>query len=154
MSAPQQPIRLPARNVNDLARERAEARRTSADPRAAVTQQAAEQEPDAERTFPERSAVQVARPAPTFTIHALLDDFPIEIAFSGSADQLKATVARLRELGAVPPTPAARQAVAEEKAREAPVCPYHGPMKESAKAPGTWYCTKRMGDGSYCKERA
>src|SRR5262245_22845242 len=35
----------------------------------------------------------------------------------------------------------------------APVCPYHGPMKASDKAPGTWYCPKKMGDGTYCKER-
>jgi hypothetical protein len=93
------------------------------------------------------------KPAPTFTIHAILDDFPLDISFSGTADHLKATVARLREIGAVPPTPAARQAIAEEKAREAPVCQYHGPMKESTKAPGAYFCTKKMGDGSYCKER-
>ena len=95
----------------------------------------------------------VQRPAPKFTIHALIDDFPFEVEFSGSADQLRATVARLREIGAVPPTMAARRAVEEEKARESPVCPYHGPMKESTKAPGTYFCTKKMGDGSYCKER-
>jgi len=94
------------------------------------------------------------KPTVTFTLHALIDDFPFDVQFSGSADQLKATIARLRELGAIPPTPAARLAVEAEKAREAPVCQYHGPMKESTKAPGTWYCTKRMGDGSYCKERA
>lgn len=35
-----------------------------------------------------------------------------------------------------------------------PMCPYHGAMKESAKAPGTYYCPKKMGDGqSYCRER-
>jgi hypothetical protein len=94
------------------------------------------------------------KPAVSFTIHALLDDFPIDVAFSGSADQLKATVVRLRELGAVPPTPAARQAVEAERQREAPVCQYHGTMKESAKAPGTWYCPAKMGDNSYCKSRA
>jgi hypothetical protein len=44
--------------------------------------------------------------------------------------------------------------VAAEQAREAPICQYHGPMKESAKAPGTWYCTKKMGNGEYCKEKA
>ena len=37
---------------------------------------------------------------------------------------------------------------------EAPVCPYHGAMKASTKAPGTWYCAAKMGDGSYCKERS
>src|SRR5262249_15122487 len=36
---------------------------------------------------------------------------------------------------------------------ETPVCVYHGPMKASTKAPGTFYCPSKMGDGSYCKER-
>jgi hypothetical protein len=26
-------------------------------------------------------------------------------------------------------------------------------MKASSKAPGTWYCTKKLYDGSYCKSR-
>jgi hypothetical protein len=34
-----------------------------------------------------------------------------------------------------------------------PSCKYHGPMKESSKAPGTFYCPAKMGDGTYCKER-
>jgi hypothetical protein len=34
-----------------------------------------------------------------------------------------------------------------------PQCPqHHRPMKASAKAEGTWYCTRRDEDG-YCKER-
>ena len=36
---------------------------------------------------------------------------------------------------------------------EPPSCRYHGPMKASTKAPGTWFCASKMGDGSYCKER-
>ncbi len=34
-----------------------------------------------------------------------------------------------------------------------PTCKWHGGMKESIKAPGTWYCPSKMGDGSYCQER-
>lgn len=36
-----------------------------------------------------------------------------------------------------------------------PVCPYHGPMKESTikGKEGTYYCSKKMADGSYCKEK-
>lgn len=49
-------------------------------------------------------------------------------------------------------TVSAGEAAAETRA--VPVCQYHGPMKESTKAPGTFFCTKKMGDGSYCKERA
>ena len=34
------------------------------------------------------------------------------------------------------------------------VCQWHGAMKQSTKAPGTWYCPAKMGDGSFCKERS
>jgi hypothetical protein len=34
-----------------------------------------------------------------------------------------------------------------------PVCQWHGTMKESTKAKGTWYCPAKRGDGSYCQER-
>jgi hypothetical protein len=34
-----------------------------------------------------------------------------------------------------------------------PVCPWHGAMKASTKAKGTWYCPAKMADGSYCKAR-
>jgi hypothetical protein len=36
---------------------------------------------------------------------------------------------------------------------QTPVCPWHGAMKESTKAKGTWYCPAKMADGSYCKAR-
>ena len=35
----------------------------------------------------------------------------------------------------------------------APMCPWHGAMKESTKAKGTRYCPAKMADGSYCKSR-
>lgn len=99
-------------------------------------------------------AVEPVRSVVTFTLHALIEDFPFDVQFTGSADLLKATVARLKELGAVPPTVAARQAVEAERQREAPICEFHGPLKESTKKPGTWYCPAKMGDGSYCKSKA
>jgi len=34
---------------------------------------------------------------------------------------------------------------------QTPVCSWHGAMKESTKAKGTWYCPAKMADGSYCK---
>jgi hypothetical protein len=55
--------------------------------------------------------------------------------------------------------PAPRQAgtptpqSAAQTPTSAPICPVHGPMKESSKAPGTWFCSKKLFDGSYCKER-
>jgi hypothetical protein len=36
---------------------------------------------------------------------------------------------------------------------QTPVCLWHGAMKESTKAKGTWYCPAKMADGSYCKSR-
>lgn len=97
---------------------------------------------------------QTTRPPVLFTISAVLGGFPVAIQISGSADTLLATIDRLKAIGAQPPTLASPQAVAAEAEREAPVCKYHGPMKPSAKAPGTFYCSHRMGDGSYCKEKA
>lgn len=32
-------------------------------------------------------------------------------------------------------------------------CEWHGPMRESTKAPGTWFCPKRKADGTYCPSR-
>ena len=32
-------------------------------------------------------------------------------------------------------------------------CEWHGPMRASTKAPGTWYCPKRMASGEFCKEK-
>lgn len=104
------------------------------------------------------------KPAVSFTIHALLDEFPIDVQFSGSAEQLAATVRRLRALGAVPPSLAARQAIAAERAREAPSCQdeacdrYGKAMRESAKSPGSYYCPgktgTRAGQPVYCKSKA
>lgn len=114
-------------------------------------------EPPADRVFkmPEATLPEKpVKPMPMFTLHALIDDFPFDVQFSGSVDQLAATVKRLRELGAVPPTIAARAAVQEERERAAPVCEFHGPMKESSKRPGTYYCPAKMGNGDYCRSKA
>lgn len=37
---------------------------------------------------------------------------------------------------------------------QAPVCEWHGAMKPSPRAPGTWYCPNKLGDGSWCKNKA
>jgi hypothetical protein len=127
-----------------LARKRAEASRAAA---------ALNGTPDEKLFADSEPTREKAKPAATFTIHALLDDFPFDVSFSGSAEQLAATVQRLRDLGAVPPTQAARAAVEAEKERSAPVCEFHGPMKESSKRPGTFYCPAKMGNGEYCKSK-
>jgi hypothetical protein len=35
-----------------------------------------------------------------------------------------------------------------------PRCPSHGAMRESTKAPGTWFCTQKLPDGAYCTHKA
>jgi len=55
---------------------------------------------------------------------------------------------------AAPTQPAAPTSAPQTPAAsETPVCQWHGAMKASTKAKGTFYCSSRMGDGSYCKER-
>ena len=135
--------RLEENASSKLARKRAEASRAAQ----------ALNSPQDVPLFEDEKVIERPKPSATFTIHALMDDFPFDVSFSGSAEQLAATVQRLRDLGAVPPTPAARAAVEAEKERSAPVCEFHGPMKESAKRPGTFYCPAKMGDQSYCKSK-
>jgi len=35
-----------------------------------------------------------------------------------------------------------------------PRCPTHGALRESTKAPGTWFCTQKRADGAYCTSKA
>ena len=50
--------------------------------------------------------------------------------------------------------PAASQPLASQaSAGETPTCEWHGPLKASTKAPGTFYCPKKKADGSYCTSR-
>jgi len=35
-----------------------------------------------------------------------------------------------------------------------PRCPEHGAMRESTKKPGTWFCTQKLTDGTYCASKA
>lgn len=120
----------------------------------------AEAEPQSDRVFDEEDVMNgrapkaaPVKPSVAFTFHGILDGFPFDMQCTGTAEQFVATARRLRELGAVPPTPAARAEVEAEKERSAPVCEFHGAMKESSKKPGTYYCPAKMGDGSYCKSR-
>lgn len=56
-----------------------------------------------------------------------------------------------------PPAPNALSPATAAPAAQAGegVCPYHGPMKDSTipGKEGTKFCSKKMADGSYCKER-
>lgn len=91
---------------------------------------------------------------PRCVIHAELDGFPLTITFRGKAETFKNTVQRLREIGATPPkafSATASTATATAAESGPPKCPVHGSKMKESRKPGTWYCTKKVGEG-YCKE--
>ncbi len=68
-------------------------------------------------------------------------------------EEFSTNVARLKGLlDAAPQASAAAHAPSAPQG-ETPACPTHGPMKPSTKAPGSFYCTKKLYDGSYCQSR-
>ena len=69
---------------------------------------------------------------------------------SGTAllDKLDTVLNRLEKMGAQPSKASSEAAVTDAP----PICPFHGPMKRSNKFAG-FYCPKKMGDGSFCKEK-
>lgn len=111
-------------------------------------------EPSESRVFAEQKP-QRAYPAKLYTIDAIdPDGYPVHFTFTDmTIEQFEEKKEQMKALGYLPPTQAARAAVEEERKREAPICEYHGPMKESTKRPGTFFCPAKMGDGSYCKSK-
>jgi hypothetical protein len=99
-------------------------------------------------------ATYEAAAAVQMTVHASLDGWPVDLALSLAPARLGAALRRLEALGyqpraaVAPVTPAARS-------EGPPCCPYHGTakIKESERRPGTYYCSAKMGDGSYCREK-
>jgi hypothetical protein len=71
------------------------------------------------------------------------------------AERLERLLARFPQQAKPPKSDASaatQQSTAQTPA-SAPICPVHGPMKESSKAPGTWFCSKKLFNGSYCTEK-
>jgi hypothetical protein len=68
------------------------------------------------------------------------------------AERLEALLTRFPQQAKEPKGEASTPAPAQTSG-ETPICATHGPMKASAKAPGTFFCSKKLFDGSYCKER-
>ena len=68
-------------------------------------------------------------------------------------ERLQALLARFPQAAKTAKDAASAAAREAQAPASAPICPVHGPMKESSKAPGTWFCSKKLFDGSYCKER-
>ncbi|MCI0392248.1 MAG: hypothetical protein MOB07_26250 [Acidobacteria bacterium] len=88
-----------------------------------------------------------------FQITATIDGFPITVEVEGKADSLRAMIDRLMAIGAVPPaaTPAQPEPT---KPAGAPVCKVHGSQMKESRKPGTYFCSRRLADGSYCAEKS
>jgi hypothetical protein len=95
-------------------------------------------------------------PAPiAMTVHASLDGWPVDLAFSLPPARLGVALAKLTELGYTPRQDAPQPTPVSAASAGPPCCPLHGTakVKESERRPGTYFCAAKMGDGSYCKER-
>lgn len=87
--------------------------------------------------------------------------FPATIRFSCAPKSVTTvldvvTERLLADENASPPAAATLQAAAvaaQPTDDKPPICPTHGPMKHSEKAPGTYFCSKKLFDGSYCKSK-
>jgi hypothetical protein len=90
-------------------------------------------------------------PSARFTIICAVEGYPVQVECEGNADKLRAIIARLTAIGAVPP----QVAQAEMKpVKTPPLCPAHGtPMKPSRK-PGSYFCPRRDDMGEYCPHKA
>ncbi len=89
------------------------------------------------------------------TIHFAVDGFPCDLDLEATAadfaQRVQRAVQTISAAGGVPPVTVT--APASTPPGETPVCEYHGPMKESTKRPGSWFCPAKMGDGSYCESK-
>jgi hypothetical protein len=81
----------------------------------------------------ERAAAQAAAQAPP-TVHELVQQ-AVQQALAARSGQATNGQAASRDAGP-------------------PQCPEHGAMRESTKAPGTWYCTQKLANGAFCKAKA
>ncbi len=95
-------------------------------------------------------------------ISAVVNNYPVEITFSGQLEQLDVLTRRLRELGAEPQNsqmytstkeqprkPTAGQAPAYNEAGDE-CCPIHNRKLRGPNQWGKLYCTAKEGD-AYCK---
>jgi len=87
----------------------------------------------------------------TFTITAMIDGFPVQIAVEGKADALRAMIDRLKAIGATPPSASPEPT----KSAGIPLCPVHGTKMKASRKPGSYFCPRQAEDGAgYCPEKA
>jgi hypothetical protein len=87
----------------------------------------------------------------SITLKACFDGHEVLVTLRGSTfarvqEQVEQASAWLQAHAPVPP--AGERAISETHP-----CKYHGAMRASTKVPGTFYCTKKLADGSYCPSR-
>ena len=99
-----------------------------------------------------RPAIPALPEAPaSANARVLIDGHEVQITLRD--DNEERLLVRLATLLARYPAAACAGTRAPATQTGTPTCPHHGPGKESTKAPGTWYCTKKMADGRYCRWR-
>jgi hypothetical protein len=87
-----------------------------------------------------------------FKITCELEGFHIEVETEGKADNLKAMIERLKAIGAQPLT--GKPGQAQSNSTSTPLCPVHNKPMKSSRKPGTFYCSKQIGEGVYCDQKA
>jgi hypothetical protein len=109
------------------------------------------------------SAETPARPSLDLTVHAQLDGWPVDIAFTLPAERLSAALTRLGELGYTPrattppaPAQAPRKAPRERvepvyKPDGTPCCPVH--LKPLANGKYGLYCPSKATEGQEQNEK-
>src|SRR5262245_10154435 len=104
---------------------------------------------------PHGEAIPALPEAPaSVNCHITLEGRPVQVTLRDTDETrlLTRLAALLRQYPIAQP-PAQPPAHNAPQPTQPPVCQWHGAMRESSKAKGTWYCPAKMADGSYCKER-
>jgi hypothetical protein len=111
--------------------------------------------PPMPHTKPARAAMPpLPEAAFSITVKGTMSGHEVLLTARGQTwEAFQANVAAVRGLLDTPAVPAAANPASAAPAPETPTCEWHGAMKASTKAPGTWYCTKKKADGSYCTSR-
>jgi hypothetical protein len=105
---------------------------------------------------PEPGAAACPEAAFSLCLRGLIGGLDAQLTIRGQdAATFRANVDAMRGLLEAVPPAASRTREPGEEAETKPTCPAHGiTMKESTKAPGTFYCPKRLdGSDEFCKAR-
>jgi hypothetical protein len=108
----------------------------------------------AQEPAPAASAAPLPEAAFSITLKGTMSGNEALLTARGATwDEFRANVALLSGLLDAPAAGQPASPASAPPAQETPTCEWHGAMKASTKAPGTFYCTKKKADGSYCTSR-